>query len=244
MARKYTGWDADASGKRAGFERLVKLLCDNFGLWNNGTWGVRTMRGKQNPSVHGTGRAGDLSWRKMSNKGTGNYQDAVRMMDFLVQHADVLGVEAVFDYFPAPFGRGWKCNRGAWQNYTKRAFSGAPGGDWVHVEISNEFADDPDHYDRVFAELLGAAPAPAPTPAPTPAPAPAPAASRRPYPGKALRRGSKGEDVKWTQSKVGATPDGDFGPRTDQAVRRWQSRQGLAVDGIVGPKTWARLNTV
>ena len=244
--RKYTGWDADAPGRRAGMQEFVSLLNQHFGLWNNGTWGVRAKRGKSTPSVHGTGRAGDLSWRNMGNKGSGNYQDAVRMMDWLVEHAEILGVEAVFDYYPAPHGRGWKCDRGAWQVYSRKAFGGAPGGDWVHVEISNQWADDPAHYQRVFAELLGgAAPAPAPAPASKPASKPsakpAQTKGRRPYPGEALRRGSQGEDVKWVQGIVGATQDGDFGPATDRSVRRWQSRQGLAVDGIVGPKTWARL---
>jgi hypothetical protein len=234
MSRKYTGWDADAPGKRAGFERLVKLLCDNFGLWNNGTWGVRTMRGKQNPSVHGTGRAGDLSWRQMKNKGSGNYQDAIRMMDFLVENADILGVEAVFDYYPAPWGRGWKCDRGAWQVYDKKAFSGSPGGDWVHVEISNQFADDPAHYDRVFAQLLGAVPTPAPAPAPAPA-------AGVPYPGQPVRNGSRNEAARLVQEKVGAKADGWFGPSTERRVKAWQSAHGLLADGIVGPKTWAAM---
>lgn len=37
--------------------------------------------------------------------------------------------------------------------------------------------------------------------------------------------------------------DGDFGPITNSAVRDYQSKHGLAVDGIVGPNTWSSLHT-
>ena len=63
--RPYTGWDKNARSKRAGTQKLIELLNkhSNGGLWNNGSWNVRPMRGKKNPSVHGTGRAFDMSWR-------------------------------------------------------------------------------------------------------------------------------------------------------------------------------------
>jgi Putative peptidoglycan binding domain/Penicillin-insensitive murein endopeptidase len=35
--------------------------------------------------------------------------------------------------------------------------------------------------------------------------------------------------------------DGVFEGETNQAVRRFQKRKGLAVDGVVGPKTWKKL---
>ena len=41
-------------------------------------------------------------------------------------------------------------------------------------------------------------------------------------------------------AEVGA-PDGIFGRMTREAVRRFQERNTLTVDGYVGPKTWARL---
>lgn len=242
MSRPYTGWDGDATGKRAGLEKLVDLCEQHFGLWNNGTWGVRKKRGKSSKSVHGTARAGDISWRGAPYRGTGNYHDAVRMMDFLTRPdvADALGIEAVFDYYPKPHGRGWKCDRAAWQVYDKPAFSGAPGGDWVHVEISNEHADDPDYINHWFLHLIGDLPA-----ASTPAPAPAPEATpMRAYPGTSLRRGSKGEHVKMVQRVVGAYADGDFGPKTEQAVKTWQAAHAAQVgpaDGIVGPRTWAAM---
>lgn len=237
--RRYTGWDANAEGKRAGTEQFIGLLVKWSGgaLWNNGSWVVRTKRGKSSQSVHGTGRAFDLSWRGGRYPGSGNYEDAVRVMELVVDNAELLGIEAVFDYYPAPHGRGWKCDRDAWRKYRSNAFAGAPGGDWIHIEISNEFADDPDHYERVFAGFAGSA-----DPAPAPAPAPVESGAR-PYPGTALRRGSRGDDVKWVQRIVGTTADGDFGPVTDRAVRRFQSRNRDArpVDGIVGRITWAAL---
>jgi peptidoglycan hydrolase-like protein with peptidoglycan-binding domain len=59
-----------------------------------------------------------------------------------------------------------------------------------------------------------------------------------------VRKGDKGpkaEAVKAAQVLVDVTVDGDFGPKTDAAVRYWQDNLGLVVDGIVGPKTWQAL---
>jgi len=33
--------------------------------------------------------------------------------------------------------------------------------------------------------------------------------------------------------------DGVFGDQTERAVKEWQNTNGLTVDGIVGPATWA-----
>jgi len=230
MGRPYTGFDQISGGKRAGFETFIDLLEAHFGLWNNGTYGVRKKRGKSSYSVHATGRAGDLSWRGAPYRGPGNYDAAVRMMDFLATHADELHVEAIFDYYPGPFGRGWKCDRGGWQVYSKSAFSGAPGGDWVHVEVSNAKADDSQYYIDTMKRLLGDSPvAVKPSAAAPPPPAPP---NKKPW----LTRGSKGDDVKEIQAIVGAEPvDGDFGRKTEEAVKAWQAKHDQHVDGIWGP---------
>jgi putative chitinase len=56
-----------------------------------------------------------------------------------------------------------------------------------------------------------------------------------------LKVGSRGDDVKKMQEKLGLTADGSFGPATDRAVKAWQSANGLKADGIVGPATWAKM---
>ncbi|MFI5628589.1 N-acetylmuramoyl-L-alanine amidase [Streptomyces sp. NPDC051664] len=63
-----------------------------------------------------------------------------------------------------------------------------------------------------------------------------------------LRQGDSGADVKRLQrsltAALGTTVDtvGTFGPVTATAVRTYQTRQGLAVTGIVSSNTWAALN--
>jgi putative chitinase len=56
-----------------------------------------------------------------------------------------------------------------------------------------------------------------------------------------LKIGSEGEDVKKLQEKLGIEAIGKFGPKTDAAVKAWQSANGLKADGIVGDGTWGKL---
>lgn len=54
-----------------------------------------------------------------------------------------------------------------------------------------------------------------------------------------LKKGSKGPAVVTLQEFLKITADGDFGPKTESAVKSYQKKNGLVADGIVGPKTWA-----
>ena len=58
-----------------------------------------------------------------------------------------------------------------------------------------------------------------------------------------LRRADKAHPVPTLQHLLRAhghavTVDGEFGPRTDGAVRLFQQRRHLTSDGVVGPQTW------
>ena len=56
-----------------------------------------------------------------------------------------------------------------------------------------------------------------------------------------LKIGSKGDDVKKLQTKLGLISDGYYGALTATAVKKWQAANGLTADGIVGAGTWGKL---
>ena len=56
-----------------------------------------------------------------------------------------------------------------------------------------------------------------------------------------LKVGSKGDDVKKLQAKLGLAADGHFGPGTEAKVKAWQAANGLTPDGLVGDGSWAKM---
>lgn len=72
---------------------------------------------------------------------------------------------------------------------------------------------------------------------------------------RVLRKGSKGTDVLelqiriagWASNSAAKTYvsiDGDFGPGTENALKRFQSAYGLSPDGVAGSKTYSVLNNL
>lgn len=242
--RPYTGTrEGVGRGKRAGTELLAaRLQRDTAGrVWNNGTYQMRPMRGSSLISVHATGRALDLSYRK-----TGKHQGAdrafvVRLMDAMTENADALGLEMIIDYaYPGGLkgGRVWKCDRNAWQDTKPGVISGGgkPGSDWFHVELSPTAADSPENISTALDQVLRTMQLEDHT---TPAAAPQPK-----YPGRPLKLGSQGVAVKAIQMALDIVIDGKFGPQTENAVKAFQRTRAAtenAVDGVVGPITWGEL---
>ena len=56
-----------------------------------------------------------------------------------------------------------------------------------------------------------------------------------------LKQGTHGDTVKKLQEKLAVVADGQFGPGTEKAVREYQQKNGLAVDGAAGPATLAHM---
>ena len=84
---------------------------------------------------------------------------------------------------------------------------------------------------------------------PVPVPAPVEQDVVIPIQVRMLRRGMKGADVKTLQAALitygfscgTAGADGDFGSATYAALRKFQTKYGLGVDGIAGIATWSKL---
>jgi peptidoglycan hydrolase-like protein with peptidoglycan-binding domain len=75
-------------------------------------------------------------------------------------------------------------------------------------------------------------------PEPAPVVPPTPVAQKDPV----LRVGSSGPEVAQVQTWLFA--DGLFGVGTFDAVRAFQKKHGLSADGVIGPRTWAKLREV
>ena len=160
-SRPYTGnSDGAAAGPRQGMDEWIRqsIKYGAGAFWNNGSYGVRPMRGSEALSVHATGRAVDLSFLKTDKHPTANRKGMVAFMDIVTANANALGLECILDYAPSPFGRGWQCTRQAWKKYSKPEIHGAPSGTWCHFEITPAMADNATLVKQAFQRVFGEIP--------------------------------------------------------------------------------------
>jgi D-alanyl-D-alanine dipeptidase len=148
------------AGKLAGTEEWAKQAAAHSGgaLWNNGTWVNRDVRGKPGQvSNHARGVALDLSFRYYPHQQKGASDGRAKSLAFMRQALDawqVLGIALVIDYWPQPYGRSWRCDRTTWRKATAPTFTGAPGGDWWHVELALDLAQDPAKVRDAFRQVF------------------------------------------------------------------------------------------
>ena len=157
--------------KLPGTELWAQLANKHSGgaLWNNGTFVFRDIRGKPGQiSNHARGVAMDLSYRYMEARKLGvsdGRAKAVAFFQRVLDNWELLGVQAAIDYNPAPFGRSWRCDRvgngpvkphaaEAWIKPKTKLFTGAPGGDWWHIEITLGMALNPQNVRAAFKQVF------------------------------------------------------------------------------------------
>ena len=171
MTRKYTG-NSDGVSKtnaaRPGTTKLVQLCSARWGFSNLGTFANRRMNNaaaKANPndpkflSVHATGRACDLGYK--------NRAAAEQAWAWFLEHSAALGIEEIHDYaYKNPmqdkkdktaWGAGYRCSRGEGlagvKIFDSKNNAGTPGGQWLHIEISPEMADDAAKFEAAWRAL-------------------------------------------------------------------------------------------
>lgn len=163
--------DGPLPGMTAWVECATKY--SNGALWNNGTYVKRDIRGKPGQiSNHAKGIAVDLSYRFMPASKRGVTDGRTKSREFMnecLANYDVLGIMLVIDYWPTPYGRSWRCDRAglgivkshsaeAWQKAIRPTFTGAPAGDWWHVEITPDMANSPAKVKEAFASVFEVSP--------------------------------------------------------------------------------------
>ena len=244
---EYTGFDKFGDGAQPGLKAFVDAIEQASGrqLHSIGMYVRRKKRGANNSqsmkgwSIHSTGRAADISRRKMNGRPGCSRGDMLRVAEWLTAVSDLIGLEDLADYQHSDngaAGRGWKCDRGDWRSYKPGviASGGKNWADWIHIELSPAKAAVTDWVDEAMSTFpLGA------------------------YVPKidtasgwvTLRQGDQGDGVRKVQqvlrdagykngnSKKPLLVDGDFGAVTARRVRQYQKKHGLIVDAIVGKQT-------
>jgi peptidoglycan hydrolase-like protein with peptidoglycan-binding domain len=221
-----------------GMKQLYAFLRDRWGGKNLGILSVppRPMRGGSQPSLHCWGMALDWSW-----EGPGRAA-ADEVIEFLLANTGPLAIQAVHDYEQCRY---WKSYSG-WKSATKSSSTGfgQPWARWLHVERTWGAANDARTIDEALRAGGGQAPTDTGTSTST--------TSASPLPDPTIRPGAQGANVSLLQDFLRthgfadfARSDGEYGPRTTQAVQNAQTDfagkgwYAPAVDGEYGPGTHA-----
>jgi hypothetical protein len=216
---RYEPAEECADGPTPGARALMAWFLGAYGPVggrNGGIFGCRTIAGTDVLSVHAEGRADDLM--------TGGAGWGRTLADALVVNSGMLGVQLVIHN-----RRVWSCSApdAGWRDY----HGINPHTDHLHVELT-----------RAAASTLTAAYINTVLADPT-------EALMRAIP--VVRQSSittASQPVRNAQALLnahGVTPalseDGRFGPKTAAAVRAFQTKEHITVDGVVGPITWRHL---
>lgn len=212
----WAGWQAArgcTSGPSRGALALREFMLGRYSeASDGGIFNCRTVRGTSSPSIHGEGRAWDMMLPVRNGRGNPRGHDVVRALGASGRR---LGVQTViFD-------------RTIWsaRSPSGRAYTGVhPHFDHLHIELTRDAA-----VSLTVAQLrLAFVGLDVTKVVPT----------LRPV----LRQGARGEQVRVLQRNLGGlAADGVFGPKTTEAVKKFQRANGLKVDGVVGRQTWGAL---
>jgi hypothetical protein len=202
-----------ASGPQRGAVALRDFMLGRYPeASDGGIFNCRTVRGSTVPSIHGEGRAWDMMLPVRAGRGNPRGHDAVRELG---AHGRRLGIQTII------FDRTiWSARSPSGRQYT----GVHPHYDHVHYELTREASRRLTVGELTLVTVGSSAAQIAPTVRPT------------------LRQGARGVQVQALQRNLGGLAvDGVFGPKTTEAVKRFQRANGLKVDGIVGRQTWAAL---
>ena len=225
-----------AQGPSPALVSIKEYVLKRWGGQDLGLYGVRPVRGGTALSSHSFGAAWDWRWQ---SPGPGRAVVLNEVIPFLINYSLELGVQSIHDYVG---GQIWHADRNAWRIQTKSSATGMgySWATWLHTEVHPDVWDD----GRSVEEKLGIVEFPPFDPA-------AGEFSLWPFAAKPIiRLGAKGDVVRYMQGvmrvKLGYAIgiDGNWGPITNNFVIWFQTSQGLTADGIVGPKTWAKIDQI
>lgn len=203
---------------------MKELKSYTLSRWGGADLGIlskppRTIRGGSLPSLHNWGMAWDWRWANPGN-GRGSADDVIR---FCIDHAVVLGVQAVHDY---EAGRYWKSYAG-WAKGTPSTITGMchPWAQWLHIERTWAAANDARSIDVALNE--GGQPASG-----------ASEATKAAEVTNATKANGSGSPVLLPEPEIAQSATGANVARLQDFLRQFGFASFTRSDGVFGPKTF------